>query len=169
MSDRVRLSLTVDGARHDLELPARRLLVDALRHDLGEHSVHVGCEQGVCGMCTVLLDGQPVKSCLMFAPQADGLAITTVRSFTDEGDLHPLQESFRGHHALQCGYCTPAFLLTAEALAERSVARTEQDVREELAGVLCRCTGYQHIVDAVCEYLGIDNTDAVSDGSSQSR
>ena len=117
------------------------------------HGTHVGCEQGVCGACTVLLDGEPVKSCLMLAPQAQGRSITTVEGLAGRGDLHPVQQAFRDAHALQCGYCTPGFLLAAVALADRGVVLEGAALREELAGNLCRCTGYQNIVEAVERYL----------------
>ena len=132
---------------------SRRLLVDFLRHELQLHGTHVGCEQGVCGACTVLLDGEPVKSCLMLAPQAQGRSITTVEGLAGRGDLHPVQQAFRDAHALQCGYCTPGFLLGAVALANRGMTLEGAALREELAGNLCRCTGYQNIVEAVERYL----------------
>jgi len=152
--DRGATRVTVNGVEHELEVDPRRLLVDFLRHDLGLHGTHVGCEQGVCGMCTVLLDGEPIKSCLMLAAQADGRAVTTVESLGGVDDeLHPLQEAFRQHHALQCGYCTSGFLLTALAALRRGVPLQGTALREELAGTLCRCTGYQNIVSAVEGYL----------------
>lgn len=153
MSLRTTVTVTVNGQRHARQVESRRLLVDFLRHDLGLHGTHVGCEQGVCGACTVLLDGHAVKSCLMLAPQADGGAITTVEGLAGRGDLHPVQAAFRDAHALQCGYCTPGFLLTAVALADRGVVLEGAALREELAGNLCRCTGYQNIVEAVGRYL----------------
>jgi carbon-monoxide dehydrogenase small subunit len=151
-----RLHLSVNGEAHELDVEPRHLLVDVIRHDLGLTGTHVGCEQGVCGMCTVLLDGAPIKSCLMLVPQADGHEIRTVESLADGDDLHPLQEAFRRAHGLQCGFCTPAFLMTALALGERPGAAELDDaaLREELAGVLCRCTGYAGIVAAVRDYLG---------------
>jgi carbon-monoxide dehydrogenase small subunit len=153
MSRRSRVAVTVNGRRYEREVESRRLLVDFIRHDLGLHGTHVGCEQGVCGACTVLLDGEPVKACLMLAPQADGRRITTVEALAGRGDLHPVQEAFRDAHALQCGYCTPGFLLAAVALAQRGAALSGRALREELAGNLCRCTGYQNIVDAVERFL----------------
>jgi aerobic carbon-monoxide dehydrogenase small subunit len=150
----VEIAVTVNGEAHRLTVEPRRLLVDVLRHDLGLHGTHVGCEQGVCGMCTVLVDDQPAKSCLMLAPQADGVSIQTVESLADGEALHPLQAAFREAHALQCGYCTPAMLMTAYALGERVGGALEpSEIREELAGVLCRCTGYGSIVAAVESYL----------------
>ena len=156
MSDRGRtyqLSVTVNGDVYERTVEPRRLLVDFVRHDLGLYGTHVGCEQGVCGMCTVLLNGEPVKSCLLLAPQADGQTLTTVESLADGDELHPLQQSFREAHGLQCGYCTPGFLMTALALSQRGVKPRREELREELAGVLCRCTGYQNIVTAVERYL----------------
>src|SRR5262249_9822283 len=135
------------------DVEGRTLLSDFLRHDLGLHGTHVGCEQGVCGACTVLLDGEAVKSCLMLAPQVDGHVLTTVEGLAGRGALHPLQELFRDAHALQCGYCTPGFLLTVAALANRGIALAGAPLREELAGNLCRCTGYQNILEAVERYL----------------
>jgi aerobic-type carbon monoxide dehydrogenase small subunit (CoxS/CutS family) len=149
----VRVSVNVNGTLYEQDVEPRLLLVDFIRHRLGLYGTHVGCEQGVCGMCTVLVNGEPVKSCLMLAPQADGQAVTTVESLADGDDLHPLQEVFRECHALQCGYCTPGFLMTSAALANRGVALDRDAIREELAGVLCRCTGYQNIVAAVEGYL----------------
>ncbi|MDP9343387.1 MAG: (2Fe-2S)-binding protein [Actinomycetota bacterium] len=145
--------LTVNGEAVERDVEPRRLLVDFLRHDLGLHGTHVGCEQGVCGMCTVLFDGEPIKSCLMLAPQADGHEVTTVESLAPGDRLHPLQEAFRREHGLQCGYCTPAFLLTALAIEGRGQRLEGADLRAELAGTLCRCTGYQHIVAAVERYF----------------
>ena len=145
--------LTVNGAVVERDVEPRRLLVDFLRHDLGLHGAHVGCEQGVCGMCTVLFDGEPVKSCLMLAPQADGHEVTTVESLAPGDRLHPLQEAFRQEHGLQCGYCTPAFLLAALAIERRGQRLEGEELRAELAGTLCRCTGYQHIVAAVERYF----------------
>jgi carbon-monoxide dehydrogenase small subunit len=153
MSRRARIAVTVNGRRYEREVESRRLLVDFIRHDLDLHGTHVGCEQGVCGACTVLLDGEPVKSCLMLAAQADGWRITTVEALAGRGELHPVQEAFGDAHALQCGYCTPGFLLVAVALAERGAVLSGQALREELAGNLCRCTGYQNIIDAVERFL----------------
>jgi aerobic carbon-monoxide dehydrogenase small subunit len=150
---RHQMGLTVNGRRHEGAVDGRRLLVDFLRHDLKLYGVHVGCEQGVCGACTVLLDGEAVKSCLMLAVQADGCALTTVEGLAGRGDLHPVQQAFRDAHGLQCGYCTPGLLLSAVALAERGAALEGEALRAELAGNLCRCTGYQNIVDAVERYL----------------
>jgi aerobic-type carbon monoxide dehydrogenase small subunit (CoxS/CutS family) len=150
---RCRVQVTVNGRLYERDVESRRLLSDFLRHDLGLHGTHVGCEQGVCGACTVLLDGEAVKSCLLLAPQVDGHVLTTVEGLAGRGALHPLQEAFREAHALQCGYCTPGFLLTAVALASRGIALDGAALRDELSGNLCRCTGYQNIVEAVERYL----------------
>jgi carbon-monoxide dehydrogenase small subunit len=129
---------------------SRLLLSDFLRHDLLLAGTHVGCEHGVCGACTVIVDGAAVRSCLMFAAQADGRSITTVEGLApDQDHLHPLQESMRDCHGLQCGYCTPGILMTMTAFLEENLSPSEEEVREALSGNLCRCTGYQNIVDAV--------------------
>lgn len=143
------ISLTVDGRHHQAEVDGRRLLVQALREDLGITAPHVGCETGRCGACTVLVDDEAVKSCMMLAVQADGAAVTTAAGIGTATKLHPLQAAFQEHHALQCGYCTPGMLCAAIDLLQRKPSPTETDVREGLRGNLCRCTGYQHIVDAV--------------------
>jgi aerobic carbon-monoxide dehydrogenase small subunit len=153
MSTRYHVRVTVNGRLYERDVESRRLLTDFVRHDLGLHGTHVGCEQGVCGACTVLLDGEAVKSCLLLAPEVDGHALTTVEGLAGRGSLHPLQEVFRDAHALQCGYCTPGFLLTAVALANRGMVLAGEPLREELAGTLCRCTGYQNIIEAVERYL----------------
>lgn len=147
------VSTEVNGTPVTEQVPARLSAADFLRHRLGLTGTHVGCEQGVCGMCTVLVDGAAVKSCLMLAAQLDGCRVRTVESLADAGPLSPLQERFRGEHALQCGFCTPAFLMTATALAADGRRLTRAQIREELAGVLCRCTGYEFIVNAVEAYL----------------
>lgn len=152
--ERVEVLLQVNGREHRVEVSPRWTLSDVLRHQLGLIGTHVGCEQGVCGACTVLLDGEPVRSCLIFAVQAVGQNITTVEGITPENGLSPLQEAFRAHHALQCGYCTPGMLLTAQALLDRDPNPSEETVREALTGNLCRCTGYQFIVDAVMAARG---------------
>ena len=127
----------------------RLLLSDFLRHELGLTGTHVGCEHGVCGACTVLFDGEPVRSCLMFAVQANGHEITTVEGLGTPEDLHPLQEAFWESHAVQCGFCTPGFLMSLVPFLEENPNPTEEEIREAIAGNLCRCTGYQHIVEAV--------------------
>ncbi len=144
-----KVSLTVNGTAHTREVEARLLLSDFLRHDLGLTGTHVGCEHGVCGACTILLDGVPVRSCLMFAAQINGKSITTVEGLSADGKLSPLQEAFRDAHGLQCGYCTPGILTTMTAFLAETPKPSEGDIREALSGNLCRCTGYQNIVDAV--------------------
>jgi aerobic-type carbon monoxide dehydrogenase small subunit (CoxS/CutS family) len=149
------IHLVVNGEAVGAEVEARRLLADFLREDLGLHGTHLGCEQGVCGACTVLVDGEPVRSCLMLAVQADDAEVTTVESLAEGDELHPLQEAFRDHHALQCGYCTAGFLMTSLYLIEQGAdLEDERDTREALSGNLCRCTGYQNIVDAVMDAAG---------------
>lgn len=143
------ICLCVNGQEYLRPVEARRTLADFLREDLDLTGTHLGCEQGVCGACTVLLEGEPVRACLLLAVQADGARVTTVEGLADGDRLHPLQEAFRAHHALQCGYCTPGILLTALAFLAEHPHPTRDEIREMLAGTLCRCTGYQFIVDAV--------------------
>ena len=145
----VTVRLTVNGAPREGRCAPRKLLVDFLREDLGLTGTHVGCEHGICGACTILVDGEAARSCLMLAVQADGAEITTVEGLAKDGALHPLQEAFRQHHGLQCGFCTPGMLLTALDLLRVKPEPTEADVREGLSAVLCRCTGYHGIVKAV--------------------
>jgi carbon-monoxide dehydrogenase small subunit len=142
------LRCRVNGAAVEREVEARLLLSDFLRHELGLTGTHVGCEHGVCGACTVLLDGEAVRSCLMLAVQAAGHEIETVESLATGQELHPLQEAFREHHALQCGFCTPGILMTLVAFLGDHPEPSEGEVRRALSGNLCRCTGYQNIVDA---------------------
>ena len=146
------IAVTVNDTRFERRVESRELLSDFLRHDLGLTGTHVGCEHGACGACTVLLDGRPVRSCLILAVQADGHRIHTVESLAaGPEELHPLQEAFWEHHALQCGFCTAGILMTMVPFLDANPAPTEDEVRRALAGNLCRCTGYQHIVDAVLE------------------
>jgi len=154
MDDTVAISVKVNGAVHRARVEGRMHAADFLRHELGLTGTHVGCEQGVCGMCTVLVDGEAVKSCLMLAPQLDGREVETVESLAGDEGLAPLQEAFKDAHALQCGFCTPGFLMTATALAREGRSLGREEIREELSGVLCRCTGYKGIVDAVERHLG---------------
>ena len=149
MGNLFQVSVTVNGTKYERTVEPRMLLVDFIRHELGLTGTHVGCEHGVCGTCTVLLDGQPVRSCLMFAVQASGHEIRTVEGLGTIDKLHPLQEAFREAHALQCGFCTPGFLMTLVPFLEENQEPSEEEIREALAGNLCRCTGYQHIVEAV--------------------
>ena len=141
--------LTVNGTRYEQAVENRRLLSDFLRQDLGLTGTHVGCEQGACGSCTVLLDGVPIRSCLMFAVQCDGAEMTTVEGLASGNKLHPVQQAFMDHHGLQCGFCTPGMLVAAKALLDANPDPSEAEVRDWLSGNLCRCTGYQFIIDAV--------------------
>jgi len=144
------IALTVNGTPYTLAVPARRLLSDALRHDLGLTGTHVGCEHGVCGACTVLLDGAPIRSCLVFAVSLDGAEVTTVEGCrAADGGMGPVQQAFQDCHALQCGFCTPGFITTITAYLEDHPNPTEDEAREAIGGNLCRCTGYQNIVAAV--------------------
>jgi carbon-monoxide dehydrogenase small subunit len=143
------ISAEVNGEHVELEVPARRLLVHFLRDDLRLTGTHVGCDTGNCGACTVHLDGEPVKSCMLLAVQVDGAKITTVEGLAPDGELTPLQRSFNEHHALQCGYCTPGMLMSASALLARNPRPTDDEVRYALQGNICRCTGYVNIVEAV--------------------
>ena len=143
--------LVVNGTVHERRVESRRLLSDVLRHDLKLTGTHVGCEQGACGSCTVLLDGEPVRSCLVFAIQCEGKSITTVEALATGERLHPLQQAFIDKHGLQCGFCTPGMLMSAKALLDVNQNPTEAQIRDSLSGNLCRCTGYQFIVDAVLE------------------
>ena len=145
------IRLLVNGVQRSAPAPARRLLSDFLRHDLALTGTHVGCEHGVCGACTVLLDGAPVRACLVFAAQAEGAEVRTVESLAGaDGTLSDLQQSFTDHHALQCGFCTPGFLMLAEGWLAENPEPDREEVRELVSANLCRCTGYQTIVDAVC-------------------
>jgi aerobic-type carbon monoxide dehydrogenase small subunit (CoxS/CutS family) len=143
------IGIEVNGERYERDVTARTLLVHFLRDELQLTGTHIGCDTGNCGACTVLLDGQPVKSCMLLAVQADGASVRTVEDLAPNGDLTPLQRSFNQHHALQCGYCTPGMLISATALLERNPRPTEEDVRYALQGNICRCTGYVNIVEAV--------------------
>jgi len=146
----MKIAFTVNGDRQDVDVEPRRTLADALREDLGLTGTHVGCEHGVCGACTVLVDGEPVRACLMFAVQVEGTSVTTVEGMAgQDGTLHPLQEAFSTHHGLQCGFCTPGMLLSALDLLNREELPCRARIREELSGNICRCTGYVGIVDAV--------------------
>jgi carbon-monoxide dehydrogenase small subunit len=146
----MRSEFTVNGVLESVDVEPRHTLADALREGLGLTGTHLGCEHGVCGACTVLVDGQPVRACLMFAVQANGASITTVEGLAgDDGRLHPLQEAFCRHHGLQCGFCTPGMLLSALHLLRRHPHPSRTQIREELSGNICRCTGYVGIVDAV--------------------
>jgi carbon-monoxide dehydrogenase small subunit len=154
MADAVSVSVTVNGREHSAEVEPRLLLVHFLRDTLGLTGTHVGCDTSNCGACTIHLDGEAVKSCTVLAVQADGSAVTTIEGMGSLDSLHPLQESFWASHGLQCGYCTPGMIMAAADLLERNPDPSEEDVREALAGNLCRCTGYQNIVKAVLGAAG---------------
>ena len=144
------VTINVNDKEYKREVEPRLLLSDFLRHELGLTGTHVGCEHGVCGACTILFDGESMRSCLIFAVQADGHAITTVEGLAkDKDDLHPIQQAFWEAHGLQCGYCTPGILMTLVPFLKQNPNPTEDEIRHALSGNLCRCTGYQHIVDAV--------------------
>ena len=145
------IQLTLNGEATTLEVAPNKSLADALRDDLGLTGTHLGCEHGVCGACTVLLDGEAVRGCLLLAVQAEGAEITTIEGASPESGLSPLQEAFRKHHALQCGFCTPGMVLSLQALLDRKPGASEDDIREAISGNLCRCTGYQPIVAAALE------------------
>lgn len=150
MTQHYPVDITVNGVSYQRSVEARMLLSDFLRHELGLTGTHVGCEHGVCGACTILFDGESARSCLMFAVQADGHNITTVEGLAGDKDhLHPLQQAFWEAHGLQCGYCTPGILMTLVPFLKQNPNPTEDEIRQALSGNLCRCTGYQHIVDAV--------------------
>jgi carbon-monoxide dehydrogenase small subunit len=150
ISPSLRISVLVNGTRHQRDVEPRLLLSDFLRNDIGLAGTHVGCEHGVCGACTILFDGEPVRSCIMLAVQADGHELLTVESLAEpDGTLSSLQEAFWDAHALQCGFCTPGFLMTLTAFLREQPHPTQREIREAISGNLCRCTGYQHIVDAV--------------------
>ena len=146
------LTLTVNGVSYTRAVEPRVNLGDFLRHDLGLTGTHFGCEHGICGACTVLVDGATLRSCLMFAVQAQGCEVTTVEGLSDaQGPLHPIQQAFRDQHALQCGFCTPGMLLTVVELLGENPDPSEAEVRDAISGNICRCTGYQHIVDAALQ------------------
>ena len=144
-----KINVTVNGVSHQGEVEPRILLVHYLRDALNLTGTHIGCETSLCGACTVLVDGQAVKSCTLFAVQADGAKITTIEGLAAEGKLHPVQEGFWEHHGLQCGYCTPGMIMTAAQILERNPDPSDAEIRHGLEGNLCRCTGYQHIVQAI--------------------
>ena len=144
------ISVTVNGRRYEQHVPVRLLLSDFLRHEIHLTGTHVGCEHGVCGCCTVLLNGEAVRSCLMLAVQADGMALTTIEGMAGiNSELHPIQQAFREKHGLQCGFCTPGIIMTVHAMLHEHPNPTDAEIRHELSGNLCRCTGYQNIVEAV--------------------
>lgn len=156
MPDKIRVSLTVNGQAHELLVEPRLLLLDLLRDEVGLKGTHAGCEQGVCGACTVIVDGQTTRSCLLFAAQLNGVEIRTVEALAAaDGTLHLVQQAFTDHHGLQCGFCTPGMLMSACALLEATPAPSRDQVREAMSGNLCRCTGYQNVLDSVCAAGGL--------------
>jgi len=149
MPEKIAIKLKVNGVERTAVVEPRRSLVDFLRHDLGLVGTHVGCEHGVCGACTIMLDGRTARSCLLFAAQADGAEVITIEGIGTDEALHPLQQAFRQHHALQCGFCTPGMILTALEMLRDNADPTEEEIRVGLSGNLCMCTGYVNIVRAV--------------------
>ena len=145
----VPVAFVINGGRVEFVVEPRRTLADAIRDDLGLTGTHLGCEHGVCGACTVLVDGQPARSCLMLAVQAEGAEVTTIEGLAHGAELHPIQQAMREAHGFQCGFCTPGFLMSAVALVAENPAPTRDQIRAELSGNLCRCTGYQSIIDGV--------------------
>jgi aerobic carbon-monoxide dehydrogenase small subunit len=149
MSAKTNITLTINGQPYDIAVEARRTLADAIREDCGQTGTHIGCEHGICGACTVIVDGEPVRSCLMFAVQAHSRTIRTVEGLADGDKLHPMQQAFMDHHGLQCGFCTPGFLMLAVGVLEREPYISDEDLVDVLSSNLCRCTGYQNIIKAV--------------------
>lgn len=149
MSDRLPINLTLNGAARSATAEARRTLADFLREDLGATGTHLGCEHGVCGACTVIVDGEPVRSCLMLAVQADGASVTTIEGLAINGEMNALQRAMKAAHGFQCGFCTPGFLMTITAMLNDDPNPTEAEIRETLSGNICRCTGYESILNGV--------------------
>jgi carbon-monoxide dehydrogenase small subunit len=149
MSDKSTITLSINGHDHAITVEPRRTLADAIREDCGQTGTHIGCEHGICGACTVIVDGEPVRSCLMFAVQADGRKIRTVEGLANGDTLHPMQQAFMDNHGLQCGFCTPGFLMLAVGVLEREPNISDEDLLDVLSSNLCRCTGYQNIIKAV--------------------
>ncbi len=149
MIEKARITLNINGQDYTVSVEPRRTLVDVIRDDCGQTGTHIGCEHGICGACTIILEGEAVRSCLMFAIQADGKRIRTVEGLADGDKLHPLQTAFMAHHALQCGFCTPGFLMLAVNALETNPSITDEEILEVLSSNLCRCTGYQNIIKAV--------------------
>ncbi|MBU1276057.1 MAG: (2Fe-2S)-binding protein [Proteobacteria bacterium] len=149
MAQRQRINLKVNGVEYEGEVEPRKLLVDFLREDLELLGTHVGCEHGVCGACTILLNGKAVRSCLMLAVQADGAELTTIEGLAQGAQLHPIQEAFHEHHGLQCGFCTPGMLLTSHEFLQENPSPTREEAKKAISGVLCRCTGYKQVIDSV--------------------
>jgi len=149
MSERRAITLSINGKDHTVTVEPRRTLVDVIRDDCGQTGTHIGCEHGVCGACTILIDGEPMRSCLMFAVQAEGHSIRTVEGLQQGERLHPMQEAFMRHHALQCGFCTPGFLMLAVGVLEKRPDLDGQELVDIISSNLCRCTGYENIIKAV--------------------
>ena len=149
MSRKAAITLNINGRGYPIEVESRRTLADAIREDCGQTGTHIGCEHGFCGACTVIVDGEPVRSCLMFAVQADGKKIRTVEGLAQGDKLHPMQQAFMDHHGLQCGFCTPGFLMLAVGVLEREPDISDENLIDVLSSNLCRCTGYQNIIKAV--------------------
>jgi carbon-monoxide dehydrogenase small subunit len=149
MSDTVAITLNINGQDHAVSVEPRRTLADTIRDDCGKTGTHLGCEHGVCGSCTIIIDGEPMRSCLMFAVQADGRKIRTVEGLAKGNALHPIQQAFIDNHGLQCGFCTPGFLMLATAVLEKEPDIADADLLDALSSNLCRCTGYQNIIKAV--------------------
>jgi aerobic carbon-monoxide dehydrogenase small subunit len=149
MSEKSDITLNINGRDHHIRVESRRTLVDAIREECGQSGTHIGCEHGVCGACTVLVAGEPVRSCLMFAQQAEGKAIRTVEGLAQGDEMHPMQRAFMDHHGLQCGFCTPGFLMLAVGVLEREPEISDKNLIDVLSSNLCRCTGYQNIIKAV--------------------
>jgi carbon-monoxide dehydrogenase small subunit len=149
MSAKTSITLNINGRNHAITVEPRRTLADAIREDCGQTGTHIGCEHGVCGACTVIVNGEPVRSCLMFAVQADGKKIRTVEGLARGDELHPMQRAFMDHHGLQCGFCTPGFLMLAVGVLEREPDIGDDELLDVLSSNLCRCTGYQNIIKAV--------------------
>jgi aerobic carbon-monoxide dehydrogenase small subunit len=149
MTEKLDITLHINGRDYPIKVEPRRTLVDAIRDDCGQTGTHIGCEHGVCGACTILVDGEPMRACLMFAVQADGRKLRTVEGLAEGDTLHPLQRAFIEHHGLQCGFCTPGFLMLAAGVLEHEPDISDDDLLDVLASNLCRCTGYQNIIKAV--------------------
>lgn len=149
MSQKAAITLNINGRGYLIEVEPRRTLADAIREDCGQTGTHIGCEHGICGACTVIVNGDPVRSCLMFAVQADGKKIRTVEGLAQGDKLHPMQQAFMDHHGLQCGFCTPGFLMLAVGVLEREPDISDENLIDVLSSNLCRCTGYQNIIKAV--------------------
>lgn len=161
--NRCEITLRLNGTQISHDVPVRMHAADFIRHELGLTGTHVGCEQGACGMCTIRVNGSAVKSCMMLAVQLDGVEVETVEGLADDTALHPLQQVFAEEHALQCGFCTPGFLMVARDLEARAAAATRNEIRAEISGVLCRCTGYHSVVEAIHRYLSERETGALED------